>query len=456
MGKDVLKSMFKAKRFLSVLLCFVIGFSLCACSDFPASEADLNDEQVPSKYRSQMYENKQAGKDTLNLWYDMNLIMAVHYPTFENSLDTYIVNKVNEIRGAFVNEAQGFKATRFAKRGTLYTDCEVLKSGDLISVIMHIFSYDIETTLNGGIETFVYDTKRDALITDDAYFSSDYVSFVNQTAKTEIPAALSSQGVSGYTFSDFPKFSKFSVKSSGVTFWFSASEFTGASEPVSFEISADKIKDHVFYGKIDPNKPMVAITYDDGPGAGTSKVLDVMEKYGVRCTFFQVGECLGDGQADLLKRAIKLGCQLGAHSENHDDLSKMSASAALKDVQGVAKTISDLTGGYNVKICRPPYGAYTKAMVEEFESNGIALVNWSVDTLDWKYRDSAWVVSQVQNVSDGDIILMHDIHATTVNACEDVVKSLLAQGFQLVTVSEMMTARGVKNNGKIILDCYKN
>ena len=447
--------MLKAKRFLSILMCLVLVFSLCACSDFPASEADLTDEQVPKEYRSEKYTNKEAGTDNLNLWYDMNLIMAVHYPTFNNSLDSYIINKVNDIRGTFVNEAQGFKAQRFKKRGTLYTDCEVYKSGDLVSVIMHVFSYNIETTLNGGIETFVFDTKRDSLITEDAYFSSDYLSFVNETAKTEIPAALKSQGVNDYTFSDFSRFSKFSVRASGVTFWFSASEFAGAKEPVSFEIETAKIKDHVFYGKIDPNKPMVAVTYDDGPGAGTSKVLDVMEKYGVRCTFFQVGECLGDSQADVLKRAIKLGCQLGAHSENHDDLSKMSAQAAYKDVMGVAKTISDLTGGYNVKICRPPYGAYTKEMVSYFENNGIALVNWSVDTLDWKYRDSSWVVSQVQNVSDGDIILMHDIHATTVNACEDVVKSLLAQGFQLVTVSEMMTARGVKNNGKIILDCYK-
>ena len=95
-------------------------------------------------------------------------------------------------------------------------------------------------------------------------------------------------------------------------------------------------------------------------------------------------------------------------------------------------------------------------MINALSAQGKSGINWSIDTLDWKNRDASWVYEQATNVQDGDIILMHDIHKTTVDAAEDIIKKLLADGYQLLTVSELMEQRGVIVEDKPVLACYKD
>ena len=101
--------------------------------------------------------------------------------------------------------------------------------------------------------------------------------------------------------------------------------------------------------------------------------------------------------------------------------------------------IKELTGGYECTLYRPPYGNYTKDIVNTMASKGKYAINWSIDTLDWKNRDVAWVTEQATTgISDGDIILMHDSYASTVEAALRIIDLLTAEGYEFVTADELI------------------
>ena len=193
------------------------------------------------------------------------------------------------------------------------------------------------------------------------------------------------------------------------------------------------------YG-IDPKKKMVALTYDDGPYTPvTNQILDVLEEYNGRATFFVVGSRVS-AYKDCIKREAKLGCEIGNHTYNHTTLTSASASTIKSEISKTNDAVKKITGT-SPKIVRAPGGAVNSTV----KSNvNYPLFNWSVDTLDWKYRNSSSVVSNIKNnVRDGSIVLMHDLYGSTGNATETIVPWLVKNGYQLVTVSEMMAVKGI-------------
>lgn len=193
---------------------------------------------------------------------------------------------------------------------------------------------------------------------------------------------------------------------------------------------------------VDPKKPMVALTYDDGPDcAVTHRILDVVEKYGARVTFFVVGKNIEENK-DCLKRQNALGCEIGNHSYTHTSFGISSAAKIKEEISATDTLIKKYSGQKNVLV-RAPYGTHGKAP----QITGRSFVFWSVDTLDWKTLSSSYVVNHIkENVRDGSIILMHDLYQSTAAASEIIIPWLISEGYQLVTVSELLEARrnGVK------------
>lgn len=187
-------------------------------------------------------------------------------------------------------------------------------------------------------------------------------------------------------------------------------------------------------GTIDPNKPMVALTFDDGPaGSKTGRLLDALEQYGAHATFFIVGNRI-PGDEENIKRAAALGCEVGNHSNSHAKLTSLDDASVENEIHPVAETIKSLTGQSTV-ICRPPYGAVDERVQALIDA---PVILWSIDTRDWETRNAAQTIANIQqNVQDGDIILMHDIHAESVDAAVQIIPWLQQQGYQLVTVSEL-------------------
>lgn len=186
--------------------------------------------------------------------------------------------------------------------------------------------------------------------------------------------------------------------------------------------------------------PMVALTFDDGPhGVHTDKILDTLQAYGARATFFVLG-CQAALYPAAVQRAHSLGCEIGSHTYSHPDL---AASTAGKVNQEFSKTNGVVRGaiGKNPTLMRPPYGNHNASVRK---AAGVPVILWNVDTLDWKSRNAYAVAQHVlTHATDGDIILMHDIYASTAEAVKIIVPALLARGFQLVTVSELAAAKGV-------------
>ena len=189
---------------------------------------------------------------------------------------------------------------------------------------------------------------------------------------------------------------------------------------------------------IDPNKPMVALTFDDGPSKHTARLLDIFATYGGKGTFFVVGNLI-DNRADTVKRMADEGHEVAGHSWSHRQLTKLTPSELTDQIMTTRAKIYEVTG-VDSTVIRPPYGAFNSDVKEVCANLGIVMVNWSIDTLDWKNKNADMVYNAImKDVKDGAIILCHDLHSTTVDAMERVIPDLIEQGYQLVTVSELLS-----------------
>lgn len=202
---------------------------------------------------------------------------------------------------------------------------------------------------------------------------------------------------------------------------------------------------------IDASKPMVALTFDDGPGERTGELLAQLEKYNAHATFFMQGKNI-PGKEDFVKKMKETGCELGNHSYDHPQLTKLSADKIANQI-GTTNDLIQQAAGSTATVMRPPYGAINDTVRS---SVGLPMILWSIDTLDWKTRNAQSSIDTVMNdVQDGDVILMHDIHTESIDAALVLIPKLEEAGYQLVTVSEMAKAKGVAlQNGEKYVDFW--
>lgn len=193
-------------------------------------------------------------------------------------------------------------------------------------------------------------------------------------------------------------------------------------------------------GVIDKNKKMVAITFDDGLHAtNTEKVLDILSKYNAHATFFMLGQNVEQNK-EVVKDVQSNGHEIGVHTWDHKQLTKLSETEIESEVYNTRNLIESITG-VKPKLVRPPYGSFNDTVKNAITD--MPLILWDIDSLDWKSRDPEKIVPLVEeSVQDGDIILLHDIHSTTVDSVEPIVKYLSNNGYQMVTVSQMLEAKG--------------
>jgi len=188
---------------------------------------------------------------------------------------------------------------------------------------------------------------------------------------------------------------------------------------------------------INPALPLIALSFDDGPGIYTEQLLDLLERYNVKATFSVIGT-LVDTKPETLIRAVSIGCEVIGHSWDHKNMAKLSADDVRKQITDTSDALEAVTGTA-VSIFRPPYGEVSVTMREVSESLGFSIINWSVDTQDWHIDNPETIFYAVlQRVKDGSIILSHDIHESTLEAYKMLIPELLLQGYQLVTVSELL------------------
>lgn len=184
-------------------------------------------------------------------------------------------------------------------------------------------------------------------------------------------------------------------------------------------------------------KPKIAITFDDGPNAAyTPKLLDGLKERGVKATFFLIGQNIEkDGNSEIVKRMYDEGHLIGNHTYHHVEITKVSNDEAYQEITMTNDLISSITGE-EVQFMRPPFGLWQKELEQKIH---VLPVMWNVDPLDWATENVNEIVNKVvTEAEENDIILLHDCYDSSVKAALKIIDQLTAEGYEFVTVDELM------------------
>lgn len=185
----------------------------------------------------------------------------------------------------------------------------------------------------------------------------------------------------------------------------------------------------------DPYERKIALTFDDGPHpVYTEMLLDGLAERGIKATFFLIGRNI-EGQEDLVRRMYEEGHLIGSHTYSHVQLTTLEVSDACEEIRRTNEVIEEITGKPPVYI-RPPFGSWSEKLTCAVD---MTVVLWSVDPRDWQSQNKDAVVRHiVKNTEEGDVILLHDVYKSSVEAALEVVDRLMAEGYVFVTADEML------------------
>lgn len=189
---------------------------------------------------------------------------------------------------------------------------------------------------------------------------------------------------------------------------------------------------------------IVALTFDDGPNTTTTvQVLDVLKKYGIKATFFLIGDRITQESAESVKRAIAMGCEIENHSWTHSFMTKLEPQVIKDEIKRTSDKIEEITGR-RPEFFRPPYIEVSRMMVDNIDLPFICGVNG----LDWEPEVMAKERAELvlENVGDGEVILLHDMEGNdeTVKALDIIIPELMKNNFEFVTVSELFKRKGIE------------
>ena len=218
------------------------------------------------------------------------------------------------------------------------------------------------------------------------------------------------------------------------------------NEDIFLTVNYNEIKDYLninvdldsFYNNedgsvINTNKKLVAITFDDGPGPYTNKLLDILNANKAHATFFMLGNNLEKYRSVVLN-VYNSGNEIGYHSYAHTNFKRQDIATIKSELDQSNAILKNITGT-TFNLIRPPYGSLNSEIKEELDASFIL---WSVDTEDWRHKDSEYLLNYVlENIYAGAIILFHDIHTSSVDAMAKILPYLYVEGYQVVTVSDL-------------------
>ena len=198
---------------------------------------------------------------------------------------------------------------------------------------------------------------------------------------------------------------------------------------------------------------VVAFTFDDGPGKYTTLIMKALLENDSKATFFELGEAMKYNQ-EITRELYFNGMEVGSHTYSHKNLNILSFEQRMSEINSTNIIYNEITKD-NIKLLRPPYGITDKSLLKEVDT---PIILWNLDTKDWLYRDEDKIYDYiVNNIKDGSIILMHDIHEETLEAVKKVLPHLREIGYKITTVSELASEKGVTlEKGKIYSSFISN
>lgn len=258
--------------------------------------------------------------------------------------------------------------------------------------------------------------------------------------ETDIRTYLSGKSIEGFNIGGTTMIYLNSLSECGIVKW---NEEQRAAELILGGISMIEkpfVPEGTIPYEVNPNRPMIALTFDDGPfPEATDRILNVLGRYNSRATFFVTGSNV-HAYPETARRLGIEHMQVGNHTYNHVKLTLASDEAVAEEIVAADRATREIIG-CGTDIMRPPFWVSDERVRRVA---GLPVITWSLDTLDWKNKSADTIYQTViKKVRDGDIILMHDTMECTAEAVEKMVPVLTDIGFQLVTVDEMAAAKGI-------------
>lgn len=418
-----------------------------------------------SKLEKSMSVHQEFGDGIHEKEYEEKYLINITYPkTRIETLDAQIENVLKETKASYLKQVADFSGSQKAELNIDYQS--YVKDERYLSIKLDMFE-----SLNENketIQTLVYDQKEEAFMHLDDLFDEEGIKEIAAQAKNYFqktrPEECGSKAFSLYSAGTIQNYDTFVLRKDAIVFYFQ--EGTLFDQSAVFELRYDDIQKHTKLASeelqvfvpyedilnepvknIDPNQPMIALTFDDGPTKKyTTAILDALKENQASATFFVLGSRASDFP-EILQRMILEGNEIGNHTYSHKQLTTLSKENIEEEITHTQESIHDVTNQYPNMI-RPPYGSKNEDVMQCAE--GKKIVTWSLDTEDWRSRNTETIVNKVlKQVKDGDIILMHDLYASTAEAAIILIPKLKDMGYQLVTVSELYDY-GKNDAGKIM------
>lgn len=407
-----------------------------------------------------------------------NNFISVSYPVFDKeNIDNTLESKVNEYIEEFKSKNDEYVELTDTTKADLKIGYESFEATDnIVSVLLNVSerkAFEEEYTTRNY--TFTFDLENDKEISLDEIFKGRYLNYissyiedlvVNYSNETDI----SYDKMRNILYPSLENFSKFICDKNKIAFYFDKRDFkevetTGnyvfeipyydmygyfRSGYLDSKVEQDEYIYSQIFGPVDERVPSVAITFDDGPGKYTEEIVDILREHNSVATFFMLGERLDLVEPEVLDELLTEGSTINSHSYSHSNFKKLSAESIKKDITDTKDKIYDITGGYEIRFFRPPYGSYNDTVKENVP---YPLVLWTVDTRDWDTDDPNVVLENaINNIQDGDVILLHEVHESTVEALPGILEALAEKGYQTVTIEEMYDMQNSKLKRGVIIE----
>lgn len=477
-------------RRLTALICtLLIVLGVTACS----VDKTKTQEELSLKFQHAA-QDREVGETQSMLTYENHYAYGIHYPAIGvESIDGEIKAAAQAIADNFVKEVP--KSRPKGELPTLSADYKsylVTDNGKnkYVSIVFEIKT-DIpdENVHTDKIQTMLFDIPAGKSVSQAEFFKPGFESFISGkvtayfSSNRLFSADTDTNNFKNNMTAKPENFSRFAINGDSIVFYFDAGTAFGADKgcveaviklseirsvlsaeaaKVLVRGSAETTEREETSGTTSSGKKpalpggvkYIAFTFDDGPSkVVTNRILDTLEKYNGRATFFVLGTRVGSYSAEV-KRAYAMGCEIGNHSWSHANLRKISAQERKKEINKTNAIVKEVIG-VEPTLFRVPYGDY-KGIQKNFD---MPLIQWCIDTEDWKYKDRQGsgrteaqrnadmqkiISSVVDHATGGEIVLMHDLYDMTADAFEQIAEQLDKAGFKFVTVGEIYELYGIE------------
>ena len=358
----------------------------------------------------------------------------VEYPRFNENDE---INKI--ITDYLYNYIRNFKEQTDEKE--LDMSYSLYYMNDYVNVTFQI----INTLSNEKTKNILLNLKNNKLsyitnLYDEEYLSHEIYDLVYTKYSTECLDKVKSDTINNFTYL---------ISDDRIDIYFNNLNFDDVEE-VPF-VSIDlKISGAIEIEDTEEYEKYIAFTYDDGPSEYTLDILKVLEENDSSATFFVIGNKMKNN-TNIIKSIYNSNSEVGSHSYSHKDLTSLSRNSMFYEMNSVNTVFYEITNDY-ITLLRPPYGKYN----DEMFNAGYRIVTWNVDTKDWLVKDSDKIYNNViKGVSDGCIVLMHDIYPETLEATKRLLPALKEKGYNVVSVSKLLDIKNYEYNPNKVISEIK-